>query len=135
MGAPKGNKYTQKYNEEQATELFLQMLEFSKTDKCLCVQDAFLYVDLPSSTFHHLINKFKVLERIKKDIDANIISKINKKGLEGDLNPTLSIWRMKQLGEKDRQETLQTNINYEGVISKEELQKERDKHNDELDNY
>ena len=104
MGAPKGNKYTQKYNEDEAIEVFLSMLEYSKTDECLCIQDAVLNAEMPISTFYNLIEKHKVLEDIKRDIDAAIISKVNRGGLKGDFNPTSAIWRMKQLGEKDKTE-------------------------------
>ncbi len=119
MGAPKGNKYTQKYDEDQAIELFIEMLEFSKTDGCLCVQDAFLHIDMPSSTFYHLVEKHDVLEYIKRDIMANISSRVNKKGLTGDFNATMSIWRLKQMGEKDSKEITQTNIDKTPPTAKE----------------
>ena len=35
-------------------------------------------------------------------ISAN---KINKKGLDGEFNPAMSIWRLKQLGEVDQSKT------------------------------
>lgn len=110
MSAEKGNKYAQMYTEEEALSMFEQMFEYSKTDNCLCVQDAFLHVGMPSSTFYYLISVRKELEDIKKDIDASVISKINRGGLKGDFNPTASIWRMKQLGERDKTEVTQTNI-------------------------
>lgn len=111
MAAPEGNKYTQKYTEEEAVGLFLEMLDYSKTDDCLCVQDAFLHIELPSSTFFYLANKYKVLESIKKDIMANVISKVNRGSLKGDLNSTAAIWRMKQLGETDKTEVNSTVTN------------------------
>jgi hypothetical protein len=104
MAAAKNNRYNQVYNLEQATELFLNMLEYAKTDDCLCIQDAVLNENLPISTFYSLIKQHKDLEDIKKDIDAAIISKVNKGGLTGDFNPTASIWRMKQLGERDERD-------------------------------
>lgn len=110
MAAEQNNKYAQKYSLEEAMPLFLEMLEYSLTDDCLCVQDAFLHIKMPSSTFHYLIDKYKVLEDIKKDINANVISKVNKGALKGDFQPTASIWRMKQLGERDKTEVTQTNI-------------------------
>lgn len=111
MAAPEGNKYTQKYTEEEAIELFIKMLDYSKTDDCLCVQDAFLHIELPSSTFFYLTNKYKVLESIKKDMMANVISKVNRGSLKGDLNSTAAIWRMKQLGETDKTEVNSTVTN------------------------
>lgn len=111
MAAEENNTYAQKYNLEEALPLFKKMLEYSYSEDCLCVQDAFLHIKMPSSTFHYLINKYKVLEDIKKDINANVISRVNKAGLKGDFNPTISIWRMKQLGEADKVEVKNTNIN------------------------
>ncbi len=110
MSAPKGNKYTQKYTEEEAIPIFERMAEFSQTEDCLCIQDAFLHVGLPSSTFYHLVEKFDVLETIKKDIMANVIARVNRHGLKGEFNATASIWRMKQLGEIDSKEVKNTNV-------------------------
>lgn len=132
MPAPKGNKYAQVYTFEEAFEKFKEMLEYSATDDCLCVQDAFLHVKMPSSTFYYLTESYKELEDIKKDIDANVISKINRKALKGEFQPTASIWRMKQLGEKDKTEVENKNYNHEiKPITKEEL-KELD---DETEDY
>ncbi len=111
MAAEPNNRYAQMYTEDEALNLFKDMFEFSKTDDCLCVQDAFLHVGMPCSTFYYLIKVRQELEDIKKDIDAQVISKVNKGALTGDFQPTASIWRMKQLGESDKQEILQTNIN------------------------
>jgi len=57
------------------------------------------------STFHYLIEKFPVLEIYKKDITDIVVSRINKNALKNEFNATASIWRMKQLGEKDKTET------------------------------
>lgn len=111
MGAEIGNRYAEKYTLEEALVLFEQMLDYSATDDCLCVQDAFLHIKMPSSTFYHLIDTYKVLENIKKDINANVISKVNKGALKGDFQPTASIFRMKQLGEVDVTEVKNTNLN------------------------
>lgn len=122
MAAEQNNTYAQKYSLDEALPLFLEMLEYSLSDECLCVQDAFLHIKMPSSTFHYLIDKYKVLEDIKKDINANVISKVNKGALKGDFQPTASIWRMKQLGERDKTEVTQTNIDAT-PLTPEEIQK------------
>lgn len=125
MPAPEGNKYTQKYTEEDAIPIFERMAEFSKTEDCLCIQDAFLHVDLPSSTFYYLVDKYEVLESIKRDIMANVISRVNRNGLKGNFNATASIWRMKQLGEVDSREVTQTNIDV-APLTPEEVKEAKD---------
>lgn len=112
MAAPKGNKYTEKYTSEKAEELLIKAKEYAmSTRDCFSIQEAILHVGLPISTFYNLIKKHDVLEDIKKDIDAIIISKVNKGAILGDFNATACIWRMKQLGETDKQEIEQTNKN------------------------
>ena len=122
MGAPKGNKYNQKYSEEEAKEIFLKALEYANSnDDCLCVQDAIFHVDMPCSTFHWLSNNYKELEDIKKNINDAVIRRINRGSLKGNYNVTAGIWRMKQLGEKDRieQEITQRSQNIIQVVDKE----------------
>lgn len=110
MAAPFGNTYNKKYTEDEAKKAFMEMLEATKEDDdCLCLQEVYVNYNMPSSTFHHLINTFKDLERIKKDINDILIIRINKGSLKGTYPATPAIWREKQLGEKDKQE-----INHSG---------------------
>jgi hypothetical protein len=65
-----------------------------------------------------LIDKFPVFESIKKDIADIIIARINKNALKGDFNPAASIWRMKQLGEKDTQyQEVKSDVKQTNIIS------------------
>lgn len=110
MGAPKGNRYTQKYTEEQALILFVEAANYAITNNnCLSVQDAVIHIDIPHSTFYDLAQKHKVLDNIKKEINNAVIARINKGALTNKMNSTAAIWRSKQLGESDKQEILQTN--------------------------
>ena len=105
MGAPKGNRYTQKYSEEQAVELFVKAAEYAINDKdCLSVQDAVIHINIPHSTFYDLAEKHKVLDNIKKEINNAVIARINKGALLNKMNSTAAIWRSKQLGETDKTE-------------------------------
>ena len=104
MAAPKGNQYTRKWEIEELTELFLKGLEFAETNKkCYCLADAIYHTEIPYSTYDYYAEKEHVLGLIKKDTMICITRRINKGALEGDYNPASSIWRMKQLGEKDQQ--------------------------------
>jgi len=48
-----------------------------------------------------------------------VIAIVNRKALEGDFNATAGIWRMKQLGERDKTEV--HNTNQEVPITEEQL--------------
>jgi hypothetical protein len=104
-----GNKAAEKWTEEEAVNSFELALELTLKDKdILCVQDAFFAIPMRPTTAHYLMDKFPVLEDIKKDINDRVISRVNKGALEGDYNPTAGIWRMKQLGERDERHIDQT---------------------------
>jgi hypothetical protein len=108
MAAHKGNKYAQIWNEENAMVEFIKALEFAEKDsRCLCLEDAIHHAKIPYSTYDYLANKYEVLGRIKKDTMAEVKRRINKGSLEGDYNPASGIWRMKQLGDTDKQEIKQ----------------------------
>ena len=97
-----GNKAALKWTESEVRALFEKMLLNARNDDgILCIQDAIMSVDLYMSSVNYLIEKFPVFESLKADINNVIISRINKGALTGQFNPTASIWRMKQSGEKD----------------------------------
>jgi hypothetical protein len=105
MPAPKGNKYAQIWDEENAMPEFLKALHYAAKDpRCLCLEDAIHQTEIPYSTYDYLALKYEVLGRIKKDTKIEVKRRINKGALEGDYNPASGIWRMKQLGEVDKQE-------------------------------
>lgn len=102
-----GNQAAKK-NPKIVIRKFFEMLELSKNDNdVLCFQDACKKINWRQSKVEYWVKKIPVFEMLKKDIQANIISRINKGALEGDYQPTASIWRQKQLGE-----TESTNIDH-----------------------
>lgn len=104
-----GNKANEKYNLEQATELFNNVYEFAKTNnRCYSLQNA-IHSHTRHSTYYHLLNRFPELDKFKKDTFAVIIDRLNIGAIEGDFNPTACIWRMKQSGEVEKQ-TIETNV-------------------------
>jgi hypothetical protein len=114
-----GNKAAEKWTEEEVHKLFNDMRAKAREDNAiLSFQDAILSVDLYSSSTNYLIDKFPVFESIKKDIADIIIARINKNALKGDFNPAASIWRMKQLGEKDTQyQEVKSDVKQTNIIS------------------
>jgi len=101
MAAEKGNRYAEKHSIEEWEEIFEGIYKRAIKGKYLSLQQAFIESDVRPSTERWLCSKYEVLATIKKDIAAAIANQINKKGLNGNFNPAMSIWRLKQLGEED----------------------------------
>ena len=102
MAAPKGNKHNEKYTLESELPIFEDLLRRAKEGEFLCIQEAVMLSKYPRHVFYYLCERFVDLDNIKKDINDCIITVINRKALNNQMNSTASIWRMKQLGEKDQ---------------------------------
>jgi len=89
------------HSMEEWQNIFEDVYKKAKGGKYLRLAEAFMDSDVKPSTYKWLVNKDPVLATIKEDIKEAIANKINKKGLNGDFNPAMSIWRLKQLGEED----------------------------------
>ena len=127
----KGNRDAEKWSIEDAEEIFLIALGFANdNDECLCVEDAIHHTKIPYSTFYNLAKKHSVLEDIKKDINKAVLRRINKGGLLAEFNPAMSIWRLKQLGEHDKQIIEQSNTTVE--LTPEERKAKIEKLKDKL---
>lgn len=110
MAAPKGNKYAAQWTLENALPRFEDALVFAETDNdCLCLQDAKFKTGIPSRSFDYLVDNHEVLRSIKQDIMNHIISRVNRLAIKDQAPAAPSIWRMKQLGERDEQ-TVNNNI-------------------------
>ena len=104
-----GNKAAEKWSEEEAVKAFEEMLDFAMSNiKVLSVQQAYIDYGMHPATYYYLTEKFPVLESIKKGINDIIIARVNEGAITNEMNPTASIWRMKQLGEKDERHIDQT---------------------------
>jgi hypothetical protein len=103
MAAEKGNRYAERHSVKEWLNIFEKVYDKSLTGKYLRLAEAFMDFDIRPSTYKFLVNQHKELASIKEDIKEAIANRINKKGLNGDFNPAMSIWRLKQLGEQDKQ--------------------------------
>lgn len=136
MPFEKGNNLAQEWSIENATPRFQDALKFAREDdECLCMQDAVAHSGIPSRTFYYLACNHDVLQEIKQDIADAIVSRVNRKGLIGDFNATMSIWRMKQLGEKDEQHVKTSNVTKSIIeVTDNETKEEVDKLIDKFEN-
>lgn len=99
-----GNQAAATWTEAEAIKLLESMCSYALNDSdVLCFTDACMKCGFSPSHVAYLVDRFPVLETIKKDVQAYITSRINKGALTGDYVSTPAIWRMKQLGEKDQQ--------------------------------
>lgn len=123
MPFQKGNKLAQEWTLENALPRFEDALEYAETnDECLCLQDAIYYCAIPYTTFYYLADNHDVLNSIKTQIMQSVIRRINRMALKDESPASPSIWRMKQLGERDEQ-TINTNQTKQEIIVSSKEQK------------
>jgi len=111
MAAPEGNTNAVKWSDDDVIKSLEKSLQAAISDtNVLCYYDAIQKGDIPYRTIEFYLSKEQqvVLQSIKKEIMAAIASRINKGALSGDYVPAPAIWRMKQLGESDKQEIKHT---------------------------
>lgn len=91
----------------------------------LSFQDACFSVGWRPSKIAYWTSTYHVFELFKKDIQDAIIARVNKKALTNEFNATASIWRQKQLGERDEQHINTTgSTKTEITVSSPEAQEE-----------
>jgi hypothetical protein len=102
-----GNKAAEKWTLEDAKAKIIEVRD-AAAKGANSLQQAVHQSNIYRTGYNYLLKKFPELEGIKEDTIDLIVDGINTKGLESVYNPTMCIWRMKQLGEKDKQEIEQT---------------------------
>ena len=124
MGAPKGNKYNQVWTEKEAKERFIKGLQYAEEDtECFHLEDAIKQTGIPYSTYDYLAEKHKDLGLIKEETKMEVLRRINKGTIKGDYPPAAGIWRMKQLGETDRQDINQNITSNELTVTVKRMDK------------
>ena len=122
MSAEKGNKYAQIYTLECWIDKLNKIYEDACNGNIWSIQEAWVKHGIRPSTVKWWIRKEKELSDIKEDINEAIIANLNRNCLTGDMNVTAGIWRMKMLGEREKQEIVNTNVNLNtSPITKEEI--------------
>ena len=108
-----GNQAALIYTIEEAKKFFDNLLYIAINDNSITsLQKLYFSANIAPSTAFYLIEKFPELEKIKNDCNEAIIMRINDGALIGEkaggYTTAAAIWRMKQLGEKDKQEIEQS---------------------------
>jgi hypothetical protein len=100
----KGSKLHQKYELKDLIVVFEELAQKCIEGEYLSMQECQMHSGLPHRTFYDVVTKYPELEDSKKQMNDAIIANVNRMALNNKFNPTASIWRMKNLGEKDRSE-------------------------------
>lgn len=122
MSAEKGNKYAQIYTLEGWVNKLYEIYEDACNGNIYSIQEAWIKHKVIPSSVKLWIRKEKELASIKEDINDAIIATLNRRCLENDINTGGAIFRMKMLGEREKQEIVNTNVNLNtSPITKEEI--------------
>jgi hypothetical protein len=106
MAAPKGNKYNEIYDYEKAKKLFEDSLEMLRSDtEIYFLGTLAVKMNIYRQLYDYLLDRFQDLDTIKKKIDGILESRIVEKAMNNKVNPTFSIFMMKNNHDwKDKQE-------------------------------
>lgn len=93
-----------KHTLESALPVFENLLDKCIKGEYLSIQACQINSGFGHSVFYDLIDQYPELEDIKKQMNDAIIMNVNEQALKFKFAPAVAIWRMKNLGEKDKQE-------------------------------
>lgn len=133
MAAAEGNKYAEKWTKETVMEKLLLMVESAAKEDCYYIGSALAEIGLYNQWYSEMAIKFKndedVSETIKK-IDQLFEAKLVGKALKGDINPTITIFTLKNKHNwKDKSEVDSNNTH--SVVWKEEKHYEANNETDQ----
>lgn len=100
----KGSQLNQKHNKADLIVLFEELAQKCIDGEYLSIQECQMNSGLVPSTFYNVAEKYPELEDSKRQMNDAIIANVNRMALGNKFNATASIWRMKNLGEKDKTE-------------------------------
>jgi len=100
----KGSMLNQKHNKADLIVLFEELAQKCIDGEYLSMQECQMNSGLVPSTFYDVAEKYSELEDYKRQMNDAIIANVNRMALGNKFNATASIWRMKNLGEKDKTE-------------------------------
>ena len=98
-----GNDHAVKMVKDEWLSLFHQMYEWvaDEANEALSLSDVRVEFKIARSTYYQKCKQYSELSEYRDLMQDLIIAKVNKQGLKSEFNPTMSIFRLKQLGEID----------------------------------
>ena len=99
-----GSKLNQRHSKEKFIAIFEELAQKCINGEYLSIQECQMHSGIARRTFYEYADKYPELEDLKLQMNDAIIANTNRNALTGKYNPASAIWRMKMLGERDRQE-------------------------------
>ena len=94
MGAPKGNNNAEKWTEQQAIEFVESVLEYVQSNPdCVFIGEPVSQLGYYRTIWNYLSDKFD-FDTIKR-VESILESRLVKKGISGETNPTMTIFTLK----------------------------------------
>jgi len=116
MAAPKGNKYTEKWNEQKAKELFDKALVLAKNGATSLVRIA-IELNTYDDVFDYLADKFEVFRPVKNMLLKIIANNLFERGLNNEVNTGMAIFGLKaNHGWEDKQ-----TVKHEGITEQPKI--------------
>jgi hypothetical protein len=105
MGAPLDNNNAEKWTEEEASKFVDSVYQYLKDNpKCVFIGEPLTELGYYNELWSYLSNRFE-FKTIKK-VESILESRIVTKGINGETNPTMSIFTLKnKYGWTDQRET------------------------------
>lgn len=114
----KGNIVAASWTLQSATDMFERALRNTENEdlKIASLTDVWRSVGVYKSTIKHLLERFPELQDYRDDINDMIINKLHKGAIVGRYKAAPVIWRFKQMGETDKVENTNIEIQKKVVV-------------------
>lgn len=98
-----GNQHAAIMTKEEWIAKFKEMYEWCKDEenKAYSLEDVWVNFKMPKSTYYDKCKNVDTIGEYRELMQTIIKARINKMGLENNVNVTMAIFRLKQLGDID----------------------------------
>ena len=125
MAAPKENTNAEKWNKENALKLCDDiLLEVKSNNKCRSLASACAKVGTYDNILNYFEDKFKIVFEPIKEAKGIIKGRLIEQGLDGDANPTMAIFILKNnhdMSDKFENKNINANIETDRPLTNEEI--------------
>ena len=106
-----------RYTLQEIEERFLLALEAAYRGEIYSIHDAMQVAGLLPSTFYRYCKDYEHLGEVKEAINSATIGRINREAIQGKLQPVVSIFRMKVMGDRDKDDTTLKVVQEQPIIN------------------